>query len=211
MTWMRRAGTRSATWRTAAAWLLLLLMLFPPFRRVTESSMTAHMLIQFPGLMLAGALLAKSLPTRWASAAQRWNELGIAGLVGTTLTLAVLMVPRVLDLALVDGRVEGLKLFALVASGAALRLSWQRAGVVVQAFFLGNILPMTAVVGILYQNSAVRVCNAYRLDDQQDLGLALVLIAIAIALAWSIHALWRSTSRRAEAIPPSRAAGAPAP
>jgi len=165
-------------------------MLLPPVRRMVESSMTAQMLIQFPCLMLVGALLVKALPARWESTVQRWNELGIAGLVGYALTLAVLMVPRVLDLALVDARVETLKLMVLVVSGAALRLSWQRAGVVVQAFFLGNVLAMTAVVGMLYQDSAVRVCNAYRLDDQQDLGVALILIAIATGVIWSLHTAW---------------------
>jgi hypothetical protein len=117
----------------------------------------------------------------------RWNELGIAGLVGCALTLAVSMVPRVLDLALVDLRVECLKLAALVLTGAALRLSWQRAGTVVQVFFLGNVLPMMAVVGTLYQDSATRVCNAYRLDDQQELGLALVLIAVGVAILWLLR------------------------
>jgi len=194
---MRRAGSRSATWRTAAVLLLLSLMLLPPVRRMTESSMTAHMLIQYPCLMLLGALLVQELPARWVSAAQRWNELGIAGLVGSALTLAVLMVPRVLDLALVDARVEALKLIALVASGAALRLSWQRAGVVVQAFFLGNLLPMTTVVGTLYQDSAARVCNAYRLDDQQALGLAMVLITIVTAALWLLHVATRRTGNDA--------------
>ena len=197
MTSMRRAGSRVATWRLCAALLLLSLMLLPPVRRMTESSMTAHMLIQYPYLMLVGALLVKKLPARWLSGAQRWNELGIAGLVGSALALSVLMVPRVLDLALVDARVEALKLIALVASGAALRLSWQRAGVIVQAFFLGNMLPMTAVVGTLYQDSGARVCNAYRLDDQQTLGLALVLVAIATAALWLLHAATRRTGKDA--------------
>ncbi|MEO8155299.1 MAG: hypothetical protein ABI605_19705 [Rhizobacter sp.] len=98
-----------------------------------------------------------------------------------------------LDLALVDGRVEALKLIALAASGAALRLSWQRAGVVAQAFFLGNVLPMTGVVGTLYQDSATRLCNAYLLNDQKNLGLALVLIAIVTAALWLLHIARRGT------------------
>ena len=170
----------------------MLLMLLPAVRGPIESSMVAHMLVQFPALMLGGAFIVEGLPTGWLTGAQRWNELGIAGLVGSSLTLAVLMIPRVLDLALVVGNVEALKLTALVACGAALRLSWQRAGVVVQAFFLGNVLPMMGVVGTLYQDSAVRVCNAYRLDDQQDLGRAMVLIAITTAALW----LFRFAKRR---------------
>lgn len=176
-------------WKTAAGGLLLLLMLVPSVRKITESSMTAHMLVQYPCLLLAGGLLVRQAPARWLSAARRWNELGMAGLVGSALSLALLMIPRVLDLALVDGRVEAMKLVALVATGAALSLSWHRAGVVMQAFFLGNALAMTAVAGMLYQDAAVRICNAYRLDDQQDLGRALVLIGIGIGVTWSLHAV----------------------
>jgi hypothetical protein len=167
--------------------ILLLVMLLPPVRRATEASMTAHMLVQYTSLLLAGGLLAEGLPARWQQAVQRWNELGIAGLVGSSLALAVLMVPRVLDLALTDLRVECLKLVALVLTGAALRLSWQRAGPLVQVFFLGNLLPMIVVVGTLYQDSATRVCNAYRLDDQQDLGLALVWVAVAVLVLWLLR------------------------
>ncbi len=192
--------------------IVLGVMLLPPVRRITESSMSMHMLVQYPALLLAGGVLIGGVRVRWLQAVQRWNELGIAGLLGSAITLAVLMVPRVLDLALVDARVEGLKLLALVLSGAALRLSWQRAGLVLQLFFLGNVLPMMAVVGTLYQDATTRVCNAYRLDDQQDLGLALVWIAIGVVPLWLLqvaHAAG-STSRSqprpatsAQAFPPA--------
>ena len=178
---------RGSLGRSCAGVILLLVMVSPPIRRATEASMTAHMLVQYTGLLLAGGLLSQGLPARWLQALQRWNEMGIAGLVGSSLTLAVLMVPRVLDLALTDMRVECLKLFALVLTGAALRLSWQRAGTVVQVFFLGNVLPMMAVVGSLYRDPATRVCNAYRLDDQQDLGLALVWIAVGVLTLWLLR------------------------
>jgi hypothetical protein len=193
---VRRANSAAARGRSAAAWLVLLLMLLPPVRRLTESSMTAQMLVQYPCMMLAGALLVADLPTRWVSGAQRWNELGIAGLVGSALALAVLMVPRVLDLALVDMRVEALKLLALAACGAALTLSWRPAGVVVQAFFLGNVLAMTAVVGILFQDSATRVCNSYGIGDQQTLGQALVWVASAIAASWLFCVALATRTRR---------------
>ena len=181
------ADASRGAWRSRAGMILLLVMLLPPIRRATEASMTAHMLVQYTSLLLAGGLLAEGLPARWQQAVQRWNELGIAGLVGSALALAVLMVPRVLDLALTDLRVECLKLVALVLTGAALRLSWQRAGPLVQAFFLGNLLPMMVVVGTLYQDSATRVCNAYRLDDQQDLGLALVWVAVGVLTLWLLR------------------------
>lgn len=149
--------------------------------------MTPHMLAQYPALLAVGALLIGPVPRRWQQGLQRGNELGIAGLLFAAVTMAVLMVPRVLDLALVDLRVETLKLLALALSGAALRLSWQRAGTVLQAFFLGNVLPMLAVVGTLYQDSTTRLCNAYLLDDQQTLGAALPWLASGMLAWWLLH------------------------
>jgi hypothetical protein len=179
----------SHRWAQGLGGALLVLLLLPAARHAAESSMTMHMLVQYSGLMLAGALLA-CIDVRvrhWHRVAQRWNELGIAGLTSSGIALAVLMVPRILDLALVDGRVEAAKLLTLVLVGAALRVSWRPAGSVVQAFFLGNVLPMMAVVGTLYQDSTTRVCNAYLLDDQRTLGAGLVWLAIGIAAAWLLR------------------------
>jgi hypothetical protein len=169
------------------AWLglaMLGVLLLPAVRAATEASMTRHMLLQFPALMLGGALLAAAMPHAGSRRLARWNELGIAGLVGVALVLAVAMVPRLLDLALVEPAVEAGKLLALAAAGAALRWSWRPAGTLVQAFFLGNVLPMMAVVGITLQDTPQRVCNAYRMDDQQTLGLALGWLALGLGLAW---------------------------
>ena len=145
------------------------------------------MLVQFPLLAMTGFLLARALSPRWRASVNRWNDLGISGLFAVALILAILMIPRVLDLALVDGRVELAKWLALLGCGAALRLSWQPAGLLVQGFFLGNVLPMTAVVGYLFESSPVRVCNAYLLDDQARLGQRLIWITAAIALVWLVR------------------------
>lgn len=160
--------------------------------------MTQHMLVQYPAVLAAGALLVGAMPQRWQQGLQRFNELGIAGLLFVAVTMAVLMVPRVLDLALVDLRVEALKLLTLAVGGAALRLSWHRAGTVVQAFFLGNVLPMLAVAGTLYQDSTTRLCNAYLLDDQQTLGAALPWVSAGMLGLWILQlALLHSVGRDA--------------
>ena len=169
---------------------LLAVLLLPPVRQAMESSMTLHMLVQYPAWLMAGGLLMGWVPRRWQGRLQRWNELGVAGLLAAALAMAVLMVPRVLDLALVDMRVEAIKLLALVLSGAALRLSWQPSGTVVQAFFLGNVLPMLAVAGTLYQDSPTRLCSAYLLDDQQTLGAVLIGVAAGILALWLLWLAW---------------------
>ena len=162
-----------------------------PLRHALEASMTAQMLVQFPALALSGGLAAGAIPPVWRARLLAWNAHGIAGLAFGALVLALAMIPRLLDLALLDPRVESSKWIALLACGAALRLSWAPAGLVVQGFFLGNTLPMTAIAGWLYETAPVRLCNAYRLDEQQWVGQALTWATAAVAAAWLTRAAWR--------------------
>ena len=87
----------------------------------------------------------------------------------------------------------------LVAAGAALRLSWRPAGLVLQFFFLGNVLPMMTVVGTLYVESPLRLCNAYLLDDQVRLGEWLIGAAAAVAVMWLAWVAWVMVRREAQA------------
>lgn len=165
----------------AAAAAGLAVLALPPVRQLLEASMTLHMLVQFPLLVLAGFLLARMIPAPWRLRADAWNAHGIAGLLASGLVLMLLMIPRVLDLSLLDARIEAAKFLALLGCGMALQLSWRRAGLLVQGFFLGNLLPMTAAAGQWFQDTPVRVCNAYLLDDQLRLGQGLVLLSIVVA------------------------------
>lgn len=199
-------GPRCTPRTQAALGLALCVVLaWPPLRHALEASMWRHMVLQFPLLMAAGALLAAALPPRARGAVARWNAHGIAGLVGVAMVLGVLMVPRVLDLALRDGATEAAKCAALVLAGAALRLSWRAAGLVVQGFFLGNVLPMTAVVGQLYIDAPLRLCNAYLLDDQARLGQWLIALAVLAALGWLAQAGWVMARREGTLLAPDNA------
>jgi hypothetical protein len=181
----------------------LAVLALPPARQLLESRMTLHMLVQFPLLVAAGFLLARTIPAPARRRIDAWNAHGIAGLLAAVLVQMLLMIPRVLDLALVDGRVEAAKMLALLACGAGLQLSWRRAGLLVQGFFLGNVLPMTAAVGQLYQDAPLRLCNAYLLDDQLRLGQALVVLAVVAAVGFVVQ-----VARRFGDAPAPRTAGA---
>lgn len=183
---------RPARRQALAGAAVIALLALPPVRRAMEAGMAAHMLLQFPALVAAGALIASACPGSVRRSIARWNVLGIAGLSASASVLALAMIPRLLDLALVDARVEAAKWAALLACGAALRMSWYPAGLVVQGFFLGNVLPMTGVVGVLYQDATARLCNSYRLDEQAFVGQALVWMAIAASAAWLVQAAARS-------------------
>ena len=184
---------RRAQW--ALGLVLAALVGLPWARHYLEASMWRHMVIQFPLMIIAGALCAAALPARLAGAVGRWNVKGVSGLVFASIALALLMIPRVLDLALVAPRIEIAKLAALFLIGAAVRLSWRPAGAILQFFFFGNALGMTAIVGMLYLNSPLRLCNAYLLDDQERLGRWLIALAAALAVAWIVRVFWQLAQR----------------
>ncbi|HEY3047999.1 MAG TPA: hypothetical protein VGJ72_11125 [Polaromonas sp.] len=193
MSALRTAGRWLARHPMLLGGLLLAALLVPPLRGALESRMSTHMLLQFPVLIMAGGLLVHRVSSAWRQRLPAWNAHGIAGLTFAGLVLALAMVPRLLDLVLVDARIEALKVAALLLCGAALRLSWQAAGAVVQGFFLGNTLPMMAIAGTLYLEAPARVCNAYRLDEQQFVGLALIWVAGTLAALWLAQVGWRLT------------------
>ena len=174
------------------------LLALPASRHLLEASMWRHMVLQYPLWMLAGALLAAALPKRAHSGLARWNASGISGLMLAGTALLVLMIPRVLDLALLHPPTEIAKSAALVATGSALRLTWRRAGLVVQGFFLGFLLLMGIAIGQLYANSPLRLCNAYLLDDQVRLGHWLTGIFTALAVAWLVQVAWWIMRREAD-------------
>lgn len=178
--------TRRSSALAAAGAALLILLALPVVRHAMEASMWRHMIVQAPLWIAAGALVAGAVPGRIRRALAPWNVSGISGLAIATVTLALLMVPRTLDLALVVPEIEVIKLAALFATGAALRLSWRRASTVLQFFFLGNMLSMMAIAGMLYMNSPLRLCNAYLLDDQERLGDWLTTAAAIFGVAWLV-------------------------
>ncbi len=167
---------------------VLAVLLSPPARHALEARMTWHMFVQVPLLLACGAALADAVPARARAELDRWNSHGIAGLFAFALVTALLMIPRLVDLAVANIAVDAAKALALLASGVLLRLSWAKAGLLVQAFFLGNVLPMTAAVGQVYQDSPLRLCNAYLLDDQVRVGQSLVAVAVTLGVAWLGHA-----------------------
>jgi hypothetical protein len=148
--------------------------------------MARHMLVQFPLLVGAGALLGRSLPPRARKGVAAFNAHGLAGFTLFLLVTAFWMIPRALDEALLSPAIEVAKFASLVAAGAALALSWRAAPPVVQAFFVGNWAWMSAVVGLLYTDAPARLCNFYLLDQQTVAGRGLVALAIIVPLAWIV-------------------------
>lgn len=171
--------------RLSCGLLAILVLATPPLRQWLEADMLRHMLLQFPLLIAAGLLLGLGLPAGLTRRLAAWNRHGIAGLLLASLVAAFWMIPRALDEVLLLPWLDAAKFVSLTLGvGAALALSWRPAGFLVQGFFLGNLLPMMTVVGWLYVESPVRLCNAYLTSQQEATGSGLIWLSIFAALLW---------------------------
>jgi hypothetical protein len=175
----------------ALAVMLVVIALLPPARGWLEGSMARHMLLALPLLLGAGIVLG--IPRTGADASPSpWNPAGIPGVVLALGCSAVLMVPRVLDLAVRSPLIDAGKAVLGVVAGAALARSWRALGTLGQAFVIGNIGWMLGAVGLLLRDAPERVCAVYLQGDQRRAGTGLVVLAVVVVAGWLATAPWRN-------------------
>ncbi|HET8596410.1 MAG TPA: hypothetical protein VFM22_01485 [Castellaniella sp.] len=197
------------------------------FHDALTALMSLHMVVQIPLLVLGGVFAelawhlgsapavppapadageAAASPRRaamWRPTSGRrirwtWNAYGIPGLLFVSLAGGAWMIPKALDDALVDWRVAAFKYLGLPVCGWLLSASARRANVVIKLFFLGNFCWMSAIVGMVYLDQPIRLCNAYLQDDQDWAGRGLIALAIVLPSCWLLAALkpiWRFVNR----------------
>lgn len=164
-----------------------LLIVLPPLGALLESTMTTHMLIQIPLLVLCGWALGGHVED-WhrkrltALPAFRW-----ALLVAAATTFGVWMIPRLLDLAVESAGVDVLKALSLsLAGGLPLRVAWSHLGPVARGVVHVEALASLWRLGWIYLDTPSRLCTQYGLVDQQRLGGLLLQFGAmyAVWLAW---------------------------
>lgn len=170
------------------AWLLLLA---PPLRNALESSMTAQMLLQLPLLVGVGWLLGCSLSAPARARVDRWNHLGISGLLLASIATAFWMLPRALDASVSETSIAATKYLSLpLLVGLPVALSWPRANFIVQGVLLLELIATFFRLGWLYLISPQRLCSLYLLDDQQRLGQFMLVIGAALLAGIAGKLVW---------------------
>ena len=164
---------------------IYLLLATPAAREWLEASMSRHMLVQMPLLVIIGIIACRLLPLEW----QKTMVLRVGGawpcVIVAMFVSSYWMLPRALDVALTDPLAEVAKFLSLpLLVGFPLALAWRRLTLIGRGFVWTNFFSMLAVLGWLYIAAPVRVCNSYLVNDQENAGWYMVIGAILLFLWW---------------------------
>ena len=175
----------SAKTKTVLATLTLVAAITPslPLTRVLiQSSMAFHMLFQIPMLILAGYVFKTQSKANYSLAESfaQWLWIYLAGLFWTF--------PISLDKALLYPIWDVFKIISLLITGAVLKVVF-KSHRVLALFFIGSTAMMLFFVGFYYQETDVRLCNAYLIESQQETGTGLIVAASLLLafLFWKIQ------------------------
>ncbi|SOD40385.1 hypothetical protein [Nitrosovibrio sp. Nv4] len=157
----------------------------PMVRDWMEASMSRHMLVQMPLLVVIGIVACRLLPAHWQNSVLARVGGSIPCVVVALFASSYWMLPRALDAALNDPLAEMAKFLSLpLLVGFPLVLAWRRLTLIGRGFVWTNFISMLAVLGWLYIVAPVRVCNSYLVNDQETAGWYMVIASVLLFLWW---------------------------
>lgn len=160
--------------------LVAIMPSMPMLRLSIESSMAFHMLFQLPMLLFAGYMINVRLREYYLL-----NEI-VAMWVWVYFCGLFWMMPISLDKALIYPLWDIFKIVSLLVTGALLKVVFIKYNVL-SLFFIGSSSMMLFFVGMYFQNTNVRLCNAYLIESQQVTGIGLIVFASLILLALVLY------------------------
>ncbi|WP_025041759.1 hypothetical protein [Nitrosospira briensis] len=165
--------------------ILYLLLGTPMARDWLEATMSRHMLVQMPLLVILGIIACRLLPVHWQNAVLAGVGGSVPCVVVALFASSYWMLPRALDAALTDPLAEVGKFLSLpLLVGFPLVLAWRRLTLIGRGFVWTNFISMLAVLGWLYIVAPVRVCNSYLVNDQEHAGWYMVIGSILLFVWW---------------------------
>lgn len=165
--------------------ILYLLLGTPMARDWLEATMSRHMLVQMPLLVILGIIGCRLLPVRWQNAVLARIGGSVPCVIVALFASSYWMLPRALDAALTEPLAEVGKFLSLpLLVGFPLVLAWRRLTLIGRGFVWTNFISMLAVLGWLYIVAPVRVCNSYLVNDQEHAGWYMVIGSILLFVWW---------------------------
>ena len=146
------------------------------FNELNQSNMAFHMLFQLPMLILAGYMLYEKKFKQYLliDNVAMWLWIYFSGLFW--------MLPISLDKALINPSWDVFKIISLLITGALLKVVLNSYRIL-SLFFIGSTVMMLFFVGIYFQTTENRLCNAYLIESQQITGYGLIILAFLILIA----------------------------
>ncbi|MBI0577311.1 hypothetical protein IEC97_08055 [Neobacillus cucumis] len=179
------------------SFMLIAALSIPQVRTGLESTMVGQMVVQIPLLAFTGYLFGTSFRKHvWKPEWGQYNPDGIPGLFIAIFTSIFWLLPRSLDAALNSTTFELAKyLTAPLMIGLPLAFSWGRLSPVVKGFIWANVISMLFVMGWLYANAPIRLCNNYLKGQQVNLGITLIGLSLFFLLSFFCRAFFIGEKR----------------
>ncbi|WML38214.1 hypothetical protein RCG19_13375 [Neobacillus sp. OS1-2] len=160
---------------------LVAILSIPQVRTSLVDTMIGQMIIQIPLLALAGYFLGSG----FRKDDSEYNSLGIPGLLIVLFASIYWLLPRSLDAALNSSVFEILKYVTVpLLIGLPLAWSWGKLPGTVKGVVWANVISMLFVMGWLYANAPIRLCNNYLIGQQNQLGTTLMVLSLLCLLAF---------------------------
>ncbi|QUW21414.1 hypothetical protein JSQ81_16660 [Sporosarcina sp. Marseille-Q4063] len=162
--------------------VLFVILGIPSLISLVESIMILHMLVQIPLLVIAGWLMGQFLVERFQSFFEKWNDNGIPGILVFVIITMYWMLPRVMDEALTIWYIQLFKFIGLPIAGLALRDSWSKLQITGKSFIFLNYISMFGLMGWLYVDSPIQLCNNYLELEQKMLGWGFLVLTAGMVI-----------------------------
>ncbi len=183
---------------TARALLVFVIMvgITPAGAMWFESSMTTHMLVQLPLLIVLGAVCYQP-KAQLNSFLTRIDPLGAIAFICYTGWMLFWMLPLNLDLATIEPSVRLLKLISVpIGIGCCFRWLWHQSNAVLKCVVVFETWASVTRLGWLYIESPLQLCSSYLIGEQQRVGTLLLVISGISATVAVFYSLFGSFNKK---------------
>lgn len=149
-------------------------------------TMVRHQLLQLPAMLILGGVLGNSLGSICVTRSSWVVAIFIAALG----SLAFWMIPRSIDLAVIQPQVNRLMHVHMVGVGMLCTLAWKGGRLEAKVAFVGMASAMLMATGFALRSFRLVLCSSFTLDQQWEAGAGLAGIG-GVLFIFALVTLYR--------------------
>lgn len=180
----------SAIKYTIGFWILVLTgiyLLFFTFNDWFAVTMPRHQILQLPAALLLGVVTGFWYRNKISLS----YYLKITGIIFLMGSLLFWMLPRSVDLAVMDSRFNLLMLLNMFLAGIITFFSIRKSELEIQTIFFVMMTSMLMGVGFILINFKILVCSAFDISQQQQTGYYLLGIGVAFLIFTYVNFIFK--------------------